>query len=94
MKYVYAAGHITAGKEKLYLDLTSEQKPFIKNITRKEKIYIEKLSLSHFTWVHNRRKWTLKIYREQKAGKVKVWDRFRNIIVDGCLCSLSSESIS
>lgn len=92
MKYVYAAGNILFGKENWKLDTTSEPVPFIKK--NKQKIYINKIDFSHFWWVEGRKKWTLKIYRQEKVKNVKVWDRFRNIITDGCYCSISSEIIA
>lgn len=91
MKYVYAAGNIIFGKEKWILDTTSEERAFIKK--GKLKIYVNKIDISHFWWIEGHKKWTLKIYRKELVKNIRIWDRYRAIVIDGCYCSISTETI-
>lgn len=92
MKYEYVDRTIFFHDKKLELNWTDEEKPFIQDKKTKEKTYINMDDISHFWWVKGKRRWVLKLYRDMKKKK-EINRGWKTEIVEGCLCSLSSEVI-
>lgn len=92
MKYSYADRTIFFKEKKYLLDWCEEERPFIQDKLTKKKTYINMVSISHFWWITGKKKWVLKIYRD-KPIQVEINRVYKTEIVDGCLCSLSSETI-
>lgn len=73
MIYIYR-DRILYLNQKKYLLEWCEGEPYIQNLETGEKTFVEMHSVSKFSWVKNKIKYTLKINRETKRpSKDKVW---------------------
>jgi len=92
MKYVYADRTLFLKEKKYLLDWCEEERPFIQDKTTKEKTYINMIDISNFWWIKGKKKWRLKLYRNEKT-EIEINRVYKKEIVEGCLCSLSSEIV-
>lgn len=93
MTYTYR-DRILYLSQKKYLLEWCEGEPYIQNLDTGEKTFIEMHSVSKFSWVKNKIKYTLKINRAtRRVAKEKVWDRYKFIEVEECDCTVSTDKI-
>lgn len=93
MKYLYW-DRIIVLKSQKYLLEWCDGEPFIQNIATGEKTFIEMHNVSKFSWIKNKVKYTLKIQREtRRPSKTKAWNGYKEIEVEECYCTLSTEKI-
>lgn len=94
MKYVYRDGIVYYNGEKLMLNWSDEEKPFLQDMKTGRKKHIEMHSISKFSWIQSKTRFTLKIDRtSRRPAKEKVWDRYRFVEVEECDCTISTEKI-
>lgn len=93
MKYLYWNRHIILKNQKYLLEW-SDGEPYIQNLETSEKTYVKMHDISKFSWVKNKIEYTLKIQREtRRVSKKKAWNGFKEVEVEECDCTLSTEKI-
>lgn len=96
MKYLYADRTIFLEDKELLLDMfpDNDDGPYLQNKKTKEKTFITMEDISNFHWIKGKKKWHLKLYRTERQYNIEINKGFKKEIVDGCLCSITSEIIS
>lgn len=94
MLYKYVDRTIFLEDKEILLNMypDDEDKPYIQNKKTKEKTFITMHDISNFTWEKGKKKWHLKIHRDDPTERdIKRFNKTET--VPGCTCSITSEII-